>query len=680
MRAEGDGGEPTDGFSSDGDGGGPTPEFAVLFPPASALTNEDTITVRGTAPPGAQAVIVAGVAATGTGGLNEWSAEIPLVPGVNEVGVDLIDASGIRRVSVATLAIECNEIVAYPRWVAYDSSGDRAFTAQSGVIVEHDLITGQRRIASSSLSLVPSVGSGPRFDTFINGIEWDATMNRLLVLDNRQLLSVDVAVGDRTLIADASTGSGDWPTLSIDRGDLAVDGDRVLVGGQGNVFAIALSTGDRTELSGYNIGAGDSLGIIDGIIHDATNNRAYVDSAGEIVQVDLSNGNRTLLTDLFIAGNGMAADFVNNRIFVSVGNGFRVVDLAGGAATTVPDPGSVTPHLPRGIRYDGSSLLAADGSVMGVVAVDPTTGARSYPSALFKGDGDPHLTFFGLAALHGNALVTARAGGLPLWGGVPYVAVDLETGARTVVADMNFGAGPLHTAKDFEIFDDHAFIAGLVDGTEPAIIRLDLTTGNRVIVSADNDGGANPFTDPPSDVTRSLDGSSIWVSVNHPDSTSTILAVDPSDGNRVVVSDAVTGSGPELLQVCDLLVADDGLLVLSSGGLLRVDPTTGDRVLVSGDTLGDGPTFGICSASQTGESYLSPTGITLYTVTQGQYVMAINLLSGDRADVSSSSTGRGPGVPFSLVGTPDGRLWAVDVHSGVIAIDPVTGERALVSR
>src|SRR5690606_30396921 len=107
------------------------------------------------------------------------------------------------------------------------------------------------------------------------------------------------------------------------------------------------------------------------------------------------------------------------------------------------------------------------------------------------------------------------------------------TGARTILADAQRGDGPDSLyIQDIEVFGDAALLAGLVLPDTPAILRLDLTTGDREVLSGDGDGMGPDFGDTPDDVTGDPAGTQIWAVVGHSDDTATVLSVDPTTGTR----------------------------------------------------------------------------------------------------------------------------------------------------
>ena len=72
-----------------------------------------------------------------------------------------------------------------------------------------------------------------------------------------------------------------------------------------------------------------------------------------------------------------------------------------------------------------------------------------------------------------------------------------------------------------------------------------------------------------------------------------VVAVDLTTGDRTVLSDASKGSGPLFASPSKMVVHDDRLLILDEGlGILAVNPSTGDRSDGSTATRGWGPPIG----------------------------------------------------------------------------------------
>ncbi|MXW63521.1 MAG: T9SS type A sorting domain-containing protein [Bacteroidetes bacterium SB0668_bin_1] len=139
-----------------------------------------------------------------------------------------------------------------------------------------------------------------------------------------------------------------------------------------------------------------------------------------------------------------------------------------------------------------------------------------------------------------------------------------------------------------------------------------------------------------------------------------LMRVDPVSGDRMIISDDTTGSGPNLLHVIDLVVESNGSIVALDGrrkAVMRIDPVSGDRMIVSDDTTGSGPIFSLPSdlAIETDGNFVVPYYIGAYE--EGMVALVrIDPVSGDRTVFSFSSVVTGiedeAEVPerFSLTG------------------------------
>jgi len=127
-----------------------------------------------------------------------------------------------------------------------------------------------------------------------------------------------------------------------------------------------------------------------------------------------------------------------------------------------------------------------------------------------------------------------------------------------------------------------------------------------------------------------------------------IVKIDALTRNRTVVSSSTVGTGPgldgtnipgdvELDHAGNLLV-----LTVQSSSILRIDPTTGNRTLISGLGVGTGPDFGLIGS----ELGLAANG-TLYAnqyseVTLQSPVLSIDPITGNRTILSDATHGTGP--------------------------------------
>ncbi len=184
-----------------------------------------------------------------------------------------------------------------------------------------------------------------------------------------------------------------------------------------------------------------------------------------------------------------------------------------------------------------------------------------------------------------------------LLSGGSIVSVDPATGTRTVIADDTHGTGPAIDSEGFAIAGTSLYVAS---GNQ--ILNVDTLTGNRTVVSSST-VGTGPSLSTPVDVAIDRDGSLLVPTAPF---TNTILRVDPITGDRTVVTSPTVGTGPSLGPLGgQLAIGSNGILYTSEADLtpsqdpvLGVDPTTGNRFIVSDATHGNGPLFDTSGAAQ----------------------------------------------------------------------------------
>ncbi len=181
---------------------------------------------------------------------------------------------------------------------------------QPGGLYRLDLKTGARSVVADA-----STGTGPALagvEDFVLDTRPSAGAHKALALVGTPgylLLSVDLVTGDRTPIADLGAAPAvieprhlrlDAPNNRV----LFIDGDR---DGDGDaLYAVDLDSGVRTVISSASVGGGYAVGYFsDFVLEPAVNpTRALVsdETAQGFVAVDLGTGHRTLFADMFSAG------------------------------------------------------------------------------------------------------------------------------------------------------------------------------------------------------------------------------------------------------------------------------------------------------------------------------------------------------------------------------------------
>jgi hypothetical protein len=526
------------------------------------------------------------------------------------VAVDL--SSGNRTVASASSGSGAATAFSLGFGVALDAVGNRAFVTSRGnnSVVAVNLATGTRTVASSA-----SVGTGP---SFVNplGVVYDAITSpsspRLLVADAGlgAIVAVDLASGNRTLMSSSSpTGSG----IALDQPvqvKLDASGSRLLVldgsVSRNALVAVALANGNRTVLADSSTGSGALVSAPLALAFDTATSRAYVApyQGGEIGQVDLGTLARTTLAS------------------ANLGSGTKLVSVGGAAL----EQRTGTP----------TSLLLTDPTQGLVFRVDLTTGDRTVVAGPSAGSGVVLARPADLVLDTRSGVTTPQALILDAGTGHSVVALNLTTGVRTLLADLN--------------------------SASPAVVQLRNMTldaaGNRVLVT---DAG--------------LDA---------------VFALNLGTGNRTVLSDAGQGSGPAFNVPSTLIF--DSVSTPSAPRVIVADVQLIGLLTVS--TIGDRSTFaasgGSLNINLPGDMVLDATNQRVLMTDLGhKNLMSVNLANGSRLRLSGASfndntvAGGGPSLEYPSAMDVDlsGNVaYVVSAdRQAVMAVDMVTGDRVIVS-
>ncbi len=320
---------------------------------------------------------------------------------------------------------------------------------------------------------------------------------------------------------------------------------------QDAIFAVDLASGDRSVLSSSYVGSGsfetDTMAFA-GIAYDPANNRV-------------------------LATNPAYA----NVIGTDLGSADRVV-VSSGTVGTGPLPGSL--RRPD-IDGDANRLIIPEGSTPAaarLVAMDLDTGNRTVVSdnaGIGAGPAFGALSDVAVDPTGNRAIVLTSSLGL--------FEVDLLTGDRSIVSDSVTGAGPLWAFPDSVDIDTTANLAYVADDGDTVIYRVNLTTGDRTVLSDNAGTGSGPSITFPNDLALDLPGNRALI-LNR-GSRDEVMAVDLTTGDRSIVSGEGVGNGQafRVPYYIDLDLANDRAFVfdLSVTGIIVVDLATGDRAVVT---------------------------------------------------------------------------------------------------
>lgn len=378
------------------------------------------------------------------------------------------------------------------------------------------------------------------------------------------------------------------------------------------------------------------------------------------------------LVDAAVLGNeGQRALAVARRAMFSV-------ELASGKATVISDvrtgTGPVFAQLvDAAVDAPQGRALVLDASPGALLAVDLTTGARTVVSDAATGSG-PTLRMTSALALDAAAGRAFVAGGIGETAAL--VAVDLDTGDRTLISGPERGSGPaLGNPKDVAL-DPAGNRALITDWVLGGLVAVDLATGDRTLVSTPATANGPTLELPDGVSLDAAQGRALLVDRMR----GVLLAVDLDTGERTLLAGDSLGSGHEL-RTPNALAMDEAarrVIVGDLGGaaLVAVDLATGARTVISSDTVGDGPSLGTIEAVAVN---WRDGGIVVANAFD-DLLMAVDPATGARTVISGGDVGDGPALtaPQHMILDPDADRAFVAVSAGVLAVDLDTGDRTLV--
>jgi hypothetical protein len=291
------------------------------------------------------------------------------------------------------------------------------------------------------------------------------------------------------------------------------------------------------------------------------------------------------------------------------------------------------------------------------------------------------------------------------------MAVDAADHGRSVTASRLRGSGPDLSSPEGIVLDRNRTVL-IANALGANVVRAAPPSGDRELVSGCSDATCSSTrgTGPPLRGPRFLalpgDGS-LLVADRDPNNFNlyAIVRVDTSTGDRMVVSGCndsnctqVLGTGPAITRIFGIAAEPDGQILAADGdgrALYRIDPATGNRTLVSGCTdagctslVGTGP-----SGGQPARILLDASGdvYVAYRVDGSFYgaIREVDPATGDRKQISgceddacTSVQGTGPGFldPLGLGFASDGSLLVADGGlEAIVRVDLGTGDRTIVS-
>ena len=526
----------------------------------------------------------------------------------------------------------------------------------------------------------------------LSDMVYDA-QNKMLYLASylhSSIIKVDVETNNRSLLlpSDDVMLTDRYNALSLDE-----DNNRVIVaaGGRndGEILAVDLTTGNQTLLSSTTKGAGTLWQVPSAITYDKDNNLIYLldPQNKNIYKVALDTGNRTIISnsaigtgDNFIFIQSLQLDINNNRLLVldSTYGSIVGVDLTTGNRTKLsssngPVGTGDTIKYFSDVNYNSATGKLLVSSYNTLIDVDLATGNRTTFSEIRVGtDFDYSLT--------GNACcIDLDENNHVLYmnnkdGSLYKIDTTDDSREKILSAPSVSGIEVIKRVEGVTINPEHTMLY-LTDYREKAVFSVEIATGITEYVSGALKGSGDAL-DSLRDIEYYNASNQLIVVDNDLDA---LVAIDIASGNRTEISGPNVGTGsrpngPEGL-VIDQTTQTAYLTDNTLDEVFKIDLATGNRTLFAG----------------TGNLIPDPQAATFDHVNNLLYIaddredqiLSVDTNNGDRVDVSSDIVGTGPdiNIPQDIAydAANDRILMADSSNDYILSVNPATGERVELS-
>lgn len=370
------------------------PSAAIDWPLDNATINASRITVTGHAndPDGIAEVLVNDILATSDDGFLTWSADVPLVFGLNTITISTADSFLNINPTAAAISIKNLAVVALnPVDLVVDEQRARVLVLDRELpaLIAIDLEDGTHRLISDNET--PDEDS-PFSDPARIALSESGDIAWIIDNGYDDLIKVDLNTGSRSLLTDATVSNS--ATEMRDARDIAIDPIRnqalLLVGilssavNDTRVVAVDLATGARSLLSDATTPNTDNaLGsLFDGVSmqFDSIGYRLLVFQEDVLLAVDPLTGQRTIFSpEGIVSPIDASADIRNNRVLVlnRYNSNINAVDLNSG---TIEHLWDIPDTNPRRISLDADNnrtLMLYSPHNRTIFAIDMSTGRFS---------------------------------------------------------------------------------------------------------------------------------------------------------------------------------------------------------------------------------------------------------------------------------------------------------------
>ena len=484
---------------------------------------------------------------------------------------------------------------------AFDTGGSRAFGLSSGAVYEID------ETDNTTSTISPQGTDGVDIGYAYNMV-FDPTTDVLYAYDrtNSRIVAISTVNGSRQVISDNTNAGPDYGAitmLSTSSGRLFASAEDLNLSDPA-IVEINLSNGDKTIIANKTTGTGQNFRGIEGLQVDVSTGYAWVeDLSGDLIQVVLASGNRTVASEndnwvndglTFEQNFSSNLDTATGKVMINDCNSEQLIsiDLSNGARTLLTKPyrgAGPTLNAPFYLAYnptDDLLVMLNRGGGVGpsdphqkirtVMDVSPSSGDRTILTNDLTGGGDAigDMANVDYDSANDRILVLDKDNKALL-------SINPLNGLRTTLSDNTTkGTGSNFSGPTSVAVTSDGNTAYVTNGSGNSIIQVDLTTGNRTTLSKDGGPGAGPGFAGPTDIVLNADDTMAYVTNQ---GGASVYSVNLADGTRTVIASNTVGSGTALTEPNRLTFDKDNnqLFVIdeTDSGIMTINLDTLDRTL-----------------------------------------------------------------------------------------------------
>ena len=451
---------------------------------------------------------------------------------------------------------------------------------------------------------------------FPKGLDFDE-VNQDVVVASTFVRTPSTSVETHSMITEVNTSTGERQIIS---GDSATAFNPLTVGptrGLGPPFQEVTAIAAATD--------GTSLLVTERTPDYQRNDQK---DCGRVTRINRQTGNRTLLA---------GCDSITGTVVGTTGN------------NALFDPTNIA------VEDDGQHVLVVDASRGLVVRLDQNGNNPETLFGLFKGAGPSFSFIAGVAEVNGAIFVADQSAILRIE----------ANGDRTLVSGVVAGTSPNAANPSQGTGPEFVALRGITTEPSGTLVVADLLSGYPVpfpnVTTNPNslantaDGYCTALAHTPSPVSTPINKT--------PGETGGILRVNVTTGARQLISGPGQGSGEPFFLPRSVAVEPGGALLVVDvlhgvqcpvspplgrvGALIRVNPSTGERTVLSGwnrsgQLVGDGPPFQylvwVAVDPQSGKVFVVDIGL--------QALVQVEPTNGKRTIIADATTGSGNPLTF----------------------------------